>query len=73
MVSTTDRVLAMHNYLVPWLRTVFGALGMSDMQFVVADGTKRVHSGDIDRATFLVSHLEAIHALFAHEEHPIEV
>jgi FMN-dependent NADH-azoreductase len=36
------------NYLAPWLRTVFGSLGVSDMQFVIADGTKKVHSGDLD-------------------------
>jgi hypothetical protein len=46
---------------------------MSDMQFVIADGTKKVHSRDLDRATFLVPHLEAIRALFAHEQHPMEV
>jgi FMN-dependent NADH-azoreductase len=61
------------NFLVPWLRTVFGSLGMTDMQFVIADGTKKVHSGELDRATFLVSHLEAIRALFADEQSAIEV
>jgi FMN-dependent NADH-azoreductase len=60
------------NYLVPWLRTVFGSLGMNDMQFVIADGTKRVHSGELDRAIFLVPHLEAIRALFTHEQSPVE-
>ena len=53
-----------NNYLVPWLRTVFGSLGMSDTQFVIAEGTKKVHCGNLDRATFLVPHLEAIRALF---------
>ena len=51
------------NYFVPWLCTVFGSLGMSDMHFVIAEGTKKVHSRDLDRATFLVPHLEAIRAL----------
>jgi FMN-dependent NADH-azoreductase len=60
------------NYLVPWLRTVFGSLGLGDMQFVIADGTKKVHSGDLDRATFLASHFQAIRDLFAHEQHPTE-
>jgi FMN-dependent NADH-azoreductase len=55
------------NYLAPWLRTVFGSLGMDDMRFVIADGTKKVHHGDSDRATFLRSHLEVIRALFTHE------
>jgi FMN-dependent NADH-azoreductase len=61
------------NYLVPWLRTVFGSLGMNDMQFVMADGTKKVHSGDLDRATFLIPQLAAICALFTREQSPIEV
>ena len=59
------------NHLVPWLRTVFDSLGMSNLHFVTADGTKKVHSGDVDRATFLIPHLEAIRALFAHEQSPI--
>ncbi len=37
------------NYLVTWPRTVFGSVGLSDMQFVIADGTKKVHSGVLDR------------------------
>jgi hypothetical protein len=41
---------------------------MSDMQFVIADGTKKVHQGDSDRATYLASHLELIRALFTNEQ-----
>jgi FMN-dependent NADH-azoreductase len=55
------------NYLMPWLRTVFAGLGASDVHFVMAEGTKRVHCGEIDRASFLASHLEAIGALFSRE------
>ena len=61
------------NYLAPWLRTVFGSLGTSDMRFVIADGTKKLHHGDSDRATFLASHLELIRALFTHEEDSVGV
>jgi hypothetical protein len=43
------------------------------MQFVFAGATKKVHSGDLDRAAFLTSHLEEIRALFAHEQNPIVV
>ena len=59
--------------LAPWLRTIFSALGMSDMRFVIADGTRKVHNGEADRSEFLVPHLDAIRALFAHERSPIEV
>ena len=58
---------ASKNYLVPWLRTLFGSLGIKDMQFVLADGTRETNKGKIDRATFLAPHLQAIRALFAHQ------
>lgn len=44
---------ASRNYPVPWLRTLFGSLGIKDMQFVLADGTREVNKGNIDRAAFL--------------------
>jgi FMN-dependent NADH-azoreductase len=61
------------NHLVPWLRTLFASLGMSDMRFVIADATRKVHPGDLDRATFLIPHLEVIRALFTGEQTPMEV
>jgi len=63
-VHETGSPDASKNYLQPWLRTLFGCLGLTDMHFVFADGTKRVHGGEVDRTTFLVPHLEAIRALF---------
>jgi FMN-dependent NADH-azoreductase len=64
---------AKNNYVVPWLRTVFGSLGASDMQHVLADCTRKVHSGDLDRASFLAPHREAIRALFIREQAAIGV
>lgn len=55
------------NYLAPWLRTVFGFLGVDEMQFVVADGSRDMHFGKIDRAEFLTPHMEAVKALFCVE------
>jgi FMN-dependent NADH-azoreductase len=63
-VYAPDSANASKNYLVPWLRTLFGSLGIKDMQFVLADGTKDTNKGKIDRATFIAPHIEAIHALF---------
>jgi FMN-dependent NADH-azoreductase len=60
------------NYLVPWLRSLFGALGVREMQFVIADGTKAIYTGQIDRGKFLAPHFQAVHALFAQEEIPME-
>ena len=59
------------NYLEPWLRTFFGYPGIKDMRFIVADGTRPVKNGTIDRALFLAPHLEANRALFAEEPMPI--
>ena len=55
---------ASKNYLEPWLRTLFGSLGIKDMQFVLADGTRETNKGNIDRTAFLAPHLEAIQVLF---------
>jgi FMN-dependent NADH-azoreductase len=63
---------ASKNYLVPWLRTLFGSLGMADMQFVIVDGTRQTNNGKIGRATFLAPHLEVIHALFTQEQTPVQ-
>jgi len=59
------------NYLVPWLRTLFGFLGMSELRLVIADGSKKLHSGESDRATFMNQHFEAISALFAKAQNAI--
>lgn len=55
---------AARNHLIPWLRSIFGLLGSTDMQFVFADGTRAISSGKIGHAEFLAPHLEAVRALF---------
>jgi len=60
------------NYLVPWLRTLFGFLGLEEMQFILVDGTRDVHRGTIDGGTFLAPHIEAVHAFFAQERTRVE-
>lgn len=56
---------ATNNYIEPWLRTLFGYLGVKQMQFIIADGAAEVRYGRIDRETFLAPHVEAVQALFA--------
>ena len=51
---------AARNHLEPWLRTFFGNLGVSRMQFVFVDGTARVKNGKEDCATFLAPYLESM-------------
>ena len=55
------------NYLVPWLRTVFGFLGVDEMHFVVADGSRDMHLGKVDRTKFLAPHIESVRELFCVE------
>jgi FMN-dependent NADH-azoreductase len=53
------------NYIEPWLRSLFGYLGVEEMQFLVADGAADILNGKIDREAFLALHIEAVEALFA--------
>ncbi|HSM76658.1 MAG TPA: NAD(P)H-dependent oxidoreductase [Bryobacteraceae bacterium] len=53
------------NHLEPWLRTFFANLGVTDMQFILADGAADVTYGKIDRAVFLAPYLDAVQSLFA--------
>jgi FMN-dependent NADH-azoreductase len=53
------------NSIEPWLRTLFGGLGLTNLHFIFADGTAGTKSGKVDRATFLAPHTEAIQALLA--------
>jgi len=55
------------NYAEPWLRTLFGRLGVEDMRFIIADGAAEVRNGKLSLAAFLAPHLQAIQALFAEE------
>jgi FMN-dependent NADH-azoreductase len=55
---------AARNYVVPWLRTLFGGLGLTNMHFIFADGTVDTKSGEVDRAAFLAPHIEEIQELF---------
>jgi FMN-dependent NADH-azoreductase len=56
---------AFRNYLEPWLRTMFGYLGIQQMHFILADGAADVKNGKLDREVFLAPHIDAIHSLVA--------
>ena len=53
-----------YNFVEPYLRTIFGFVGVTDTHFYTADGVAAVNHGQVDRATFLEPHLEAIRARF---------
>src|SRR5712664_1989755 len=50
------------NFVTPYLRTVFGFLGITDVHFIAAGGTKELMMGNVDPQTFLAPSLEKIHA-----------
>ena len=58
---------ASKNYVEPWLRTLFGRLGVEDMRFIMADGAVDVRNGKTDLAEFLKPHVGAIQTLFAND------
>lgn len=53
------------NHVEPYLRTVFGFVGVTDTTFLSAGGAAALMYGQTDRATFLKPHFEAIRSQFA--------
>jgi len=51
--------MASFNFVEPYLRSVFGFLGVTDVTFLTAGGTAALNYGQ-DRDTFLAPHLEAV-------------
>lgn len=56
--------MAAFNFVEPYLRTVFGFLGLTDVKFITAGGAAALNYGKIDRETFLQPHVESIRAQF---------
>lgn len=54
--------LASFNFVEPYLRSLFGFLGVTGATFFTAGGTMALNRGQ-DRSSFLAPHLEAVHAL----------
>jgi FMN-dependent NADH-azoreductase len=50
------------NFVTPYLRTVFGFIGITDVNFIAAGGTQKLMTGEVDRQTFLAPSLEKVHA-----------
>jgi FMN-dependent NADH-azoreductase len=59
-----DTAMASFNFVEPYLRTVFGFLGVTDIRFITAGGAAALNYGKIDRQTFLKPHVESIRAQF---------
>ena len=52
------------NFVEPYLRTILGFIGITDIRFLWAGGASGIMRGQIDRDTFLAPHLTAIRADF---------
>jgi FMN-dependent NADH-azoreductase len=55
---------ASRNYVEPWLRSLFGYLGVTNQRFVIVDRARAVIEGKVPLADFLPPDLDAVHALF---------
>ena len=56
--------MASFNFVEPYLRTVFGFLGVTDTTFLSAGGASALMHGKIDRKTFLQPHVDSIRGQF---------
>jgi FMN-dependent NADH-azoreductase len=50
------------NFVTPYLRTVFGFMGITDVNFIAAEGTSKLMAGNVDTQAFLAPSLEKVHA-----------
>jgi len=53
------------NFVEPYLRSVLGFLGVTDVSFVTAGGTQKIRTGAIDRETLLKPVLERVREVAA--------
>jgi FMN-dependent NADH-azoreductase len=53
------------DFVQPYLRTILGLIGISNIRFHSAGGVAAVKTGQMDRQTFLAPHIDAIRADFA--------
>jgi FMN-dependent NADH-azoreductase len=56
---------AAYNFIDPYLRTILGFLGITDVKFVTAGGTAQLMTGTVDRGQFLQPHLEQVRSVSA--------
>jgi FMN-dependent NADH-azoreductase len=50
------------NFVTPYLRTVFGFMGVTDVNFIAAEGTSKLMTGKVDPQAFLAPSLEKVQA-----------
>jgi FMN-dependent NADH-azoreductase len=50
------------NFVTPYLRTIFGFMGITDVNIIAAGGTQKLMTGEVDSQTFLAPSLEKVQA-----------
>jgi FMN-dependent NADH-azoreductase len=53
------------NFIDPYMKTILGLIGVTDVKFVTAGGAAQVITGTVDRETFLKPTLEAVRMVVA--------
>jgi len=61
-VYEQDGAAASMNFVAPYLRTMFGFLGITDVKIISAEGTAQLRSGKVDAQAFLAPTLEKVQA-----------
>ena len=59
-----DAAMASFNFVEPYLRTIFGFIGVSNTRFLSAGGVAALMAGKVDRQIFLQPHIESIRTQF---------
>jgi FMN-dependent NADH-azoreductase len=54
---------ASYNFIDPYLSTVLGFIGITDLTFITAGGTSQLRTGTVDRGQFLEPHLEQVRSI----------
>src|SRR3984957_7043117 len=54
---------AAYNFNDPYLNTILGFIGVTDVTFVTAGGTAQLRSGTVDRGLFLQPHLDQVRSI----------
>src|SRR5713101_7583356 len=50
------------NFVTPYLHTIFGFMGITDVNIIAAGGTQKLMTGEVDSQTFLAPSLAKVHA-----------
>jgi FMN-dependent NADH-azoreductase len=58
--------LAALNFLTPYLRTVFGFIGVTNVTIIAAEGTAQLRSGQVDPQAFLAPSIEKVQTHASH-------